>query len=436
MDSIPNMVFADDAGNIIDDPDLAMCCRKGGQWGMPQKDELIPVPDESELMLLPGRRPIGADPLTGQLVLSNHNAVAAFVAPAYTISAHPLYIKESDAKVLPLFAYGAVGYARGRFWVCAKQMDQDKRQQFRNIPVSRIKSMTGELLKKYSKNRLLVHILKNCAERYNCPAARNFILGRYEAPLPTSRACSANCIGCISAKSKDSPLVATPQCRIEFIPSAEEIAEIMRIHSQREKKAPVLSFGQGCEGDPLVNAELLAESMLSFRHWQKNNLNRGVTLNCNTNAFSPNGVELLAKSGLSSMRVSLNSCQEDLYNEYYRPFNYTFKDVENSIAIARQNGIYISLNLLFFPGVTDTENELEALARLVSDYRINMIQWRNLNIDPDWYNDIMRRFSESSAICGGMGLKLFSRRIKKMCPWTRHGYFNPYIGDRADSLVP
>lgn len=30
--------------------------------------------------------------------------------------------------MLPLFAYGAVGFANGRFYVCAKKVDEDVRQ--------------------------------------------------------------------------------------------------------------------------------------------------------------------------------------------------------------------------------------------------------------------------------------------------------------------
>lgn len=61
------------------------------------------------------------------------------------------------------------------------------------------------LLRDYPNNRLIRHIMDNCVARYDCPAARKFALGRYEAPLPSSRSCNASCIGCISAQEKIRP---------------------------------------------------------------------------------------------------------------------------------------------------------------------------------------------------------------------------------------
>ena len=85
----PKMVMADAQGNIYDDPDLLMVCRRGAQWGLPRPDELMPLPDESELFLLPGRKAVGLDPESGEIVPCDDLAVAAFAAPAHTPSAHP-----------------------------------------------------------------------------------------------------------------------------------------------------------------------------------------------------------------------------------------------------------------------------------------------------------------------------------------------------------
>ena len=91
---------------------------------------------------------------------------------------------------------------------------------------------------------------------------------------------------------------------------------------------------------------------------------------------------------------------------------HSFDDVRRSIAVARQNGLWVSLNLLFFPGVTDSEGELEALARLVGENGVSTIQWRNLNIDPEWYLGLMRGIDHGPV----MGLSLFMKRLKKLCP--------------------
>lgn len=450
----PRLVMADAGGNVVDAPGLLMVCRRGGQWGLPRPDELIPLPEESELFLLPGRRAVGLDPESGVMEAVEGLAVAAFAAPAHTLSAHPAYVTGADAPLLPLFAYGAVGFARGRFWVCARRVDDDPRQQFHKIPPARIERGAQALLRDFPENRLIRHIIENCVRRYSCPAARNFALGRFEAPLPSSRACNARCRGCISAKDADSPVAVTPQCRLAFTPSPEELVEVMRVHERRETATPIYSFGQGCEGDPLLNAELLIESVRRFRGgpdpaaWSGHG-----TVNCNTNASRPESVARLAEAGLTSLRVSLNSALPGRYVRYYRPTDYDFGDVTESIRVARRLGVFVSLNLLYFPGVTDTEAELEALARLVGENGVSMIQWRNLNIDPEWYWRLMTGSPEgaplpvggggnrgaSAAVAEGaasMGLASFMKRLRRLCPWLRYGYFNPWLGDRAELTAP
>ena len=99
-------------------------------------------------------------------------------------------------------------------------------------------------------NRLRNH-LENCALTYGCPAGKNFFLGRYEAPLPTAKQCNAHCMGCLSLQ-KDSDIPHS-QDRIAFTPSPREIAEVALAHIRRVPKS-VVSFGQGCEGDPLLAA--------------------------------------------------------------------------------------------------------------------------------------------------------------------------------------
>lgn len=435
MNNVPHPVIAAQNGEIYDEPSLLMLASRGNDWFLPNLHEMEPLPEESSLFLLPGRDAVGFNQRTRNPEICNGLAVAAFAAPGHTLSAHPAYIKQPEAPMLPLFAYGAVGYAKGKFWICAKKVDEDRRQVFRGISDRTIEKNCAMLLRKYPGNRLISHIINNCVRRYACPAARNFSLGRYEAPLPTSRTCNASCIGCISAKREDSPLASTPQCRLEFTPSVTELVEVMHIHEQREKKTPIYSFGQGCEGDPLMNAELLAESIADFRKLTLSGRGGLGTINCNTNASLPQAVEMLAEAGLTSLRVSLNSAHPELYELYYRPANYTFADVRSSIRKARAKNIFVSLNLLFFPGITDTPAELMALSELCRKDGVSMIQWRNLNIDPQWYQEVMLKGlkqDKQSAI----GLARFMKNLKKACPWLRYGYFNPYLGAHPDITAP
>ena len=435
MSLLPRLVLADSQGRIFDHPRLLMSGRRGNMACVPMDGDLLPLPAESELFLLPGREPVGFNPRTNDFENCSGQAVAAFAAPGHTLSAHPFYWELDVAPVLPFFAYGAVAYARGKFWLWASRTDNDRRQVFKNIPYGKICSGARMLRAKFPANRLIAHIVDNCVFRYGCPAAKNFALGRYEAPLPTSRACNAHCLGCISASQPDSPPTPTPQCRLDFVPDAAEIAQVMAIHEKREKARPIYSFGQGCEGDPLLNAPLLAESIRIFRSWPGGG---GGTVNCNSNASRPEAVALLAGAGLSSLRISLNSARPEHYMAYYNPSDYDFTQVEESARIARRKGIFVSLNLLWFPGLTDCNAELTALASFCRKNGVSMIQWRNLNIDPHWYLRHMRErgLVNDDQDSQPMGLNLFMRRLKEMCPWLRFGYFNPWLGARASIIAP
>ena len=414
----PRLLVAADNGEIYDHPDLLMLCRRGDELALPRPDDIMPLPPESELFLLPGRHALGMDPETGQVECMDEQAVAAFACPGHTLTGVAAYAPTEDAPTLPLFAYGAVGFAEDRMWVCAQRVDKDRRQVFANIPQERITAGARNLLKKYPDNRLIGHLAR-CALTYCCPAARNLALGRYECPLPTARACNARCVGCISLQPEDAGFPSNQQ-RIAFTPTVAEIVEVMNEHARREAK-PIFSFGQGCEGEPLTEAALLAEAVALYRSGG----GKG-TVNVNTNASLPGTMEPLAKAGLNSIRASLNSARPSLYEAYYRPASYTFADVAETIRQAKANGLFVSLNLLYFPGVTDCEDEIEALGDLVGGNKVDFIQLRNLNLDPE----MVLNLAEGAKALGGpsTGLTNFKKRLKKARPGLGFGYFNPYLG--------
>ncbi|MFW6323488.1 MAG: radical SAM protein [Desulfovibrionales bacterium] len=409
----PSTLYADDEGNIFDAPGLSMLCRRGRTLAPPRPDELIPLPPGSDVFLLPGRNAVGLDPETGRVEGLDERAVTAFVCPGYTLSATAAFLKQEKTCRLPLFAYGAVGFANGRFYVTAKRVDTDPRQDFTRISEKRIRAGATRWLSRFPENRL-VHHLSRCALTYGCPAAKNLALGRYEAPLPTSRVCNASCVGCISQQPDDSGFPAT-QNRISFLPSSHEIVEIMLTHEKAASK-PIYSFGQGCEGEPLTEADRISEAISLFR------AEKGTgTVNMNTNGSIPRMIPKLAASGLDSFRVSLNSARPELYLPYYRPKGFGFGEVRSFLTQVKESSLFLSLNYLFSPGVNDTEEELAGLLDLLLETRPDLIQLRNLNLDPDLYLDLVPDPGPS------MGLANFMRRIKKECPWIRFGYFNPFV---------
>ncbi len=417
MKDRPVLLQAMPNGEIVADENFLMLARHGEEWVLPRPEDLMPLPPESEIFLLPSRHAVGMDKDSGELVQFEELAVAAFVAPAHTLTGHPVYVTAENAPILPLFAYAAVGMIGDKFYVCAKKVDEDVRQVFTNISQHKIDKAAKKLIQKFPKNRLMQHLMHNCVLRYSCPAAKNLALGRYEAPLPTSNTCNARCIGCISHQDKNSGICQAPQDRMNFTPTASEIVEVMLYHAEQEPE-PIFSFGQGCEGEPLTQGDLLIESIKLFR--QKGG--KG-TVNLNSNASLPNVIAKLADAGLNSLRISLNSARAEVYQPYYRPVNYTFADVCKSMEEARARGLFISLNLLYFPGISDCEEELSALIKLVNSYHINFIQLRNLNIDPEMYLDLLKGLDFGPCV----GLQNFKKRLKKSCPHLEFGYFNPGI---------
>ncbi len=392
-----------------------MLCRKGEEFLLPGTKDITPLPSASDIFLLPDRYAVGMDPFNGKVNYLDGLPVAAFAPPGYTLTGTSAYISDAKSCALPLFAYGAVGYAQGQFWICAKQVDTDPRQQFHNISVQKIEKGVGKMLSRLPENRL-VHHLSNCALTYFCPAAKNLFLGRFEAPLPTAKNCNANCVGCISKQPEDSEFPAT-QDRIAFTPSAREISQIMFEHCKSAAK-PIYSFGQGCEGEPLLEANTIEKGIKTFRREES----RG-TININSNASLPQTISPLAEAGLTSLRVSMNSVRKDFYLPYYRPHAYGLQDVFQSIARAKEHGLFVSLNYLYFPGINDSEAEFCSLCEWIEELKIDFIQLRNLNLDPELYLQTVPAETSPS-----MGLGNFQKRLSQQFPWLGFGYFNPYLG--------
>ena len=167
-----------------------------------------------------------------------------------------------------------------------------------------IEKNVGETLKTYPDNRVISQ-LERCALEYGCRAAQNFFLSRWEAPLPVSIACNAQCVGCISLQP-DGEFTASHD-RLKTPPTAEEVFQVAMKHIQVVDQA-VVSFGQGCEGEPLLMGDLLIESTRMIRQATPNG-----TINLNSNGSRPEIVREMIGAGLDSIRVSMNSPREALY---------------------------------------------------------------------------------------------------------------------------
>ncbi|MDP3394083.1 radical SAM protein [Sediminibacterium sp.] len=411
----PFLLYSDGEGNIYEDETLFAVGRAGWDAFPVESDQWIELPQGGNLYELPGRRGIGIDVETGEMRLCEKGwAVAAFIPPAYTGLFIAAYETMPDAPTLPLFCYTAVGWMNDKNYVPAVRIEKDIRQEAAGFDDTKVKEGTTHLLAAYPENRLVKHLMENCCMTYHCPAARNFSLGRWECPVPTSPACNANCIGCISFQPEEETIVST-QDRLTFKPMAEEIVEFTVPHLMNAPY-PIISFGQGCEGEPLLMWETIKESIIEIRK----HTSRG-SININTNGSKPAAVDALCNAGLNSMRVSTNSAQKHIYESYYRPNNYVFEDIIESLKVMRKYGGWTSINYFVFPGITDSEAEYEALRKLIADTDLNMIQWRNFNIDPDWYMGKIGMTDTGEML----GVKQMMDLIQEEFPNLKFGYFNP-----------
>lgn len=418
IESMPHLVFADSNGNIMDFPGLAMVGRSGDYFLPVSEPDTIPLPKGAQLYVLPDRHPIGLDRETGEIVTLSENpydgsypvfAVATFLPAAHTQTYIAAWERSRCAAELPLFAYTALGWNDG-FVTTTMRTDPSIRQDPDTFSHESVEKGIREWTEELHGNRLVEHLC-HCALVYGCPAALNLFQGREEAPLPTSPHCNASCVGCISKQPCGKP--PSPQNRIAFVPSPEEIAEIALKHIGTVLE-PVVSFGQGCEGEPLMAGDTIRDAIVLIRK----KTSKG-TINLNTNASLPHKVAELADAGLDSMRISMNSPRENTYKAYFRQ-TYPFEALACSALEMKKRDGFVSVNLFVFPGLTDAPKEVDALRRFIDTTGVDMVQWRNLNMDPDVYLEKI-----GQKLPAGIGI----RRLIESIP-LRRGYFNPYLGKK------
>lgn len=366
-------------GEIDENPEYSAIGRCGrDKFREPEDREMIPIPYGSEAHLLPDREPVGLRNGRRESYFKRGGekvcAVAIVTPPGYTRTLLPAYETRKSAD-LPFFGYSMGAFGDGEMQVAAIQTDSSLRWDPCQYNGPDLKDRVKRKLKRHKENRLLPHIAK-CALEYGCWNAQNIFYDRWEGGIPVSIGCNADCIGCISKKRKTK--VQSPQSRIRFVPTPEEICEIAIPHLQNGRA--IISFGQGCEGEPLTQAATIAEAIGRIRA----ETDRG-TIHMNTNGAETEGAVKVMEAGLDSIRVSMNSAVRETYDAYFNLSAGTFDSVMKTIREAKDRGVFVSINYLVMPGVNDNEHEAEEFLRFLEEYRPDMIQTRNLNIDPEMY---------------------------------------------------
>ena len=376
-------------------------------------DQVVPLPADATVVHLPGRRALGVDGDRAPVTLPSDLVAAAAVLPVgHLRTLLPASEVTDGAPRLPLFGYTALAEHNGRLVAAALATDDFPWWQPGRFTASGLPAAVDAARQALPGNRLVEH-LSRCALEYRCYTAQNTFLRRYEGALPASPACNADCLGCISLQSDGA--VASPQDRMNFAPTAEELASLAAYHLAGDEAA-IVSFGQGCEGEPLTRDSVLAEATATIRERHPK-----ATIHVNTNGSNPRMLRRLVEAGCNSARISAISFTEDVFRAYYRPVGYGLADVLACGRIMSAAGGQVCLNLLTFPGLTDDPQELDRTAAACAAMGVHQVQWRSLNVDHDWLRAVLRR--RGVRLDQGIGLGRALEHLRTALPGVEHGNF-------------
>lgn len=404
-------LYADENGEIFDAPGIAAMGREGNDIRLLTPADLIPLPESADLSYLPDRQAVGMT-ADGEVLPLTGNAVAALLPAGYTRTMLPAFQRDEAASPLPLYGYTAVCVYKDQLYAAAIYTDENHKWDPEHYNTKNLKQLIKRVRKDLPDNPLVDH-LANCSLEWHCCTAENIFYRRWECGIPTSPVCNANCFGCISLQPAE--CCPSPQSRIKFRPTPEQIAELGLYHLENAPEA-IISFGQGCEGEPSLAADNISAGIKLIREKTQKG-----QININTNAGYTEGIKKIVDAGLDTMRVSIISAVPESYDAYYRS-NYQLDNVKESIEYALDKGIYVSLNMLYFPGFNDRQTELAAWKEFFRELPVQMIQVRNLNIDPDAFMDIMPEPKGDF-----LGTRTFLQELQQAFPELVIGSFSHYV---------
>lgn len=411
MSDMITAVYADEDGNILDAPGMLGMGRIGSENVLLKPDDLIKLPDSADLMLMPDHLAVGQT-ADGEVMPISGLAVAAILPAGYTRTYLPAYERAAEVARLPLYGYTAVVVYKDELYCAAIYTDENDKWDPVHYNTKELKNLVKRTKKDLPNNRIVEQV-GGCSLNWHCCTAQNLFYRRWECGIPTSPVCNANCFGCISLQPAE--CCPSPQERIKFKPTPEEIAEVGIYHLSVAPDG-IISFGQGCEGEPSLAADNIAAGIKLIRAKTKKG-----QINMNSNVGWTEGVKKIIDAGLDSLRVSIISACEEGYDAYYRA-SYHLNNVKKSIRYALDKGVYVSLNLLYFPGFNDREEELAAWQAFFRELPVQMIQVRNLNIDPDAFLAIMP--PRQGRI---LGTKHFLKILHEEFPQLIIGSFSHYV---------
>ena len=387
--------------------------RSGSNLRPPTADDVVPLPEGTTLMRLPGRAATvlhrDGEPLELGVDLL---PLAAVLPVGHLRTLLPATRPLPGSSRLPLYGYAAVAEHRGQLVAAAMATDRFGWWTPSLFGGSDVAAGVARAREAMPANRLVDH-LAVCALQNRCYTAQNTFLQRYEGALPASPACNADCLGCISLQSDGA--APAPQPRMRFAPTWQELSELAGFHLAGDDGA-IVSFGQGCEGEPLTRGEALVRATRAIRRRFPS-----ATIHVNTNGSAPAVLRRMIAAGCNSVRISAISFTDTVFRAYYRPVGYTLDDVVECGRVIREAGGQVCLNLLTFPGVTDAPDELERTVQACREMGVHQVQWRSLNVDHDWLVEVLSRRDALPPL--GIGMDEAYRQLHAELPGVAHGNF-------------
>jgi pyruvate-formate lyase-activating enzyme len=396
--------------------------RSGGRLVKLDASQMIPLPEGTTVMHLPGRRALALDSKDRPVdVEADLLPVAAVLPVGHMRTLLPASRPLPGSRRLPLYGYAAVVEHHDELLVAALSTDAFGWWEPRRYVGGGLDAAIASARLALPGNRLVDH-LAICATDLRCYTAQNTFLRRYEGALPASPACNADCLGCISLQTDGQ--APAPQPRMRFAPTEAELAGMASFHLSGSD-AGIVSFGQGCEGEPLTRDDVLARAVALIRKDHPE-----ATIHVNTNGSRPEVLKRLIDAGCNSVRISAISFTDAVFRAYYRPVGYSIDDVLECGRVMSRSGGQVCLNLLTFPGITDSSAELGTTADAVMLMGATQIQWRSLNCDHDWLIDVLT--ARGLLPEDGIGLAEGYHHLVERLPGVTHGNFTRPVAMAVD----
>ncbi len=389
---LPNLVVADELGNIIEIPDLFLSGMSYIRPELPSSSELIPLPAHSYLMKLPGRVAIGFDPISERFlpIREYHGKpvfpVSALLPRGYLQLLRSAYSTLLEAPRLPAYHFTAVGVKDGQMYCAALPTNSEQLLSFHEKMEELLRERTSALRKQFSGNHLVNYFVHHHEKFPECPNALRFILREGEVHIAPAFDNTSPCQDCLP-KDRFSKSDSAPRLIQVREPDIIEAA----VEHLQSSALPAIRFSVPGNGNNSGNHRKNSIDLVKVIREIRNSGDRGSIVFYNRKEDSQ-FIKAIIEAGTSAVIFPVNSFQPEFFDMFHQPDYFRFDALRDSVKTAISEGIDTRLEYGCFPGLTNHPDENRAFLEFVADLPVNNIILQNLEVDPDWYIDELELF--------------------------------------------